>query len=83
MLEFSSSLELIRKHSRRSLAGKYIQDEAYDHHKINGLPLSRWVLHTLISMKYISKNMTLDNYDGLTDPWEHVQNMHNSLELVI
>jgi len=41
MLEFSSSLELIRKHSRRSLAGKYIQDEAYDHHKINGLPLSR------------------------------------------
>jgi hypothetical protein len=27
--------------------------------------------------------MTLDNYDGLVDPREHVQNMGNNLELVI
>jgi len=27
--------------------------------------------------------MTLDNYDGLTDLREHVQNMHRNLELVI
>jgi hypothetical protein len=27
--------------------------------------------------------MILDNYDGLTDPREHVQNMCNSLELII
>jgi hypothetical protein len=27
--------------------------------------------------------MTLHNYDVLIDPKEHVQNLHNSLELVI
>lgn len=27
--------------------------------------------------------MTLDNYDGLTDPMEHVHNMQRSLKLVI
>ena len=27
--------------------------------------------------------MSLDNYDGLTDPREHVQNVHSSLESII
>jgi hypothetical protein len=40
-------------------------------------------LHTLITKKYISTKMILDNYDGLANPREHVQNVRNNLELVI
>jgi hypothetical protein len=32
---------------------------------------------------FILKNITLDNYNGLVNPKEHVQNLWNSLELVI
>jgi len=28
-------------------------------------------------------NISLDNYDGLVDLREHVQNMHSNLELII
>jgi len=45
--------------------------------------LSRKVLNARIPQDYISINMSLDNYDGLVDLREHVQNMHSSLELVV
>jgi hypothetical protein len=38
-------------------------------------------LETLLN--YISTKMTLDNYDGLIDPREHVQNIQSKLELVV
>ena len=42
--------------------------------------LSRHALNTHIPRDYITIKMTLDNYDGLT---EHVQNIRNTLKLVI
>jgi hypothetical protein len=41
------------------------------------------VLNTRIPIDYIPTKITLNNYDGLTDPREHIQNVRNSLELVI
>jgi hypothetical protein len=41
------------------------------------------VLNTCTPKDYIATKMTLDNYNRLTNPREHVQNVHNSLELVI
>lgn len=38
-------------------------------------------LETLLN--YISTKMTLDNYDGLINPREHVQNIQSKLELVV
>lgn len=41
------------------------------------------MLNTRILRDYIATKMTLDNYDKLTDSKKYVQNMCNSLELVI
>jgi len=41
------------------------------------------VLNTHIRIDYIPTQITLNNYDGLTDPKEHIQNVRSSLELVI
>jgi hypothetical protein len=41
------------------------------------------VLNTHIPRDYLATKKTLDNYDGLTDPREHVQNIYNSLKLVV
>jgi hypothetical protein len=65
------------------MIGKYLQDEVYDPHEIKGSFLSNRLLYTPIPKKYIFKKITLDNYDGLIYPWEHVQNMYRNLELVI
>jgi hypothetical protein len=51
-------------------------------HEIKGSPLSRRVAYPH-PKKYVSIKMTLDNYDGLVDPREHVQNMRSNLVLVI
>jgi hypothetical protein len=41
------------------------------------------MLNTRIPRDYIATKMTLDNYDEFTNHREHVQNMHDGLELVI
>jgi hypothetical protein len=64
------------------MTDKYFQDEVYNPHKIKGSPLSRRVAHPH-PKKYISIKMTLDNYVGLVDPREYVQNMRSNLVLVI
>jgi len=43
----------------------------------------RWVMNTCISKDHIFTKMTLNNYDGLTDPREYIQNVQGSLELDI
>jgi hypothetical protein len=40
-------------------------------------------LNTWFPEEYFFMNMSLDNYDGLADPREHVQNMHDSLDMII
>jgi hypothetical protein len=40
-------------------------------------------LNTRLPKDYFFMNISLDNYDGLTAPREHVQNMHSKLELII
>jgi len=50
---------------------------------VEGSSLSKRVLEIKVSKEYISAKMNLDNYDGLTDPREHIQYMRESLELVI
>jgi hypothetical protein len=63
--------------------GQYLLDETYSPNEIKGSHLSRWILYTYILKEYISTKMTLDNYNGVADPREHVQNAHRNLELVI
>lgn len=52
-------------------------------HHIGDSLLFRHVVYTCIPKDYIATKMYLDNYDGLTDPREHVQNICSNLELVI
>jgi hypothetical protein len=56
---------------------EYMQDQIKDS------PMLRRVMNTCIPKDHIFTKMTLNNYDGLTDPREYVQNVQNSLELVI
>jgi hypothetical protein len=57
------------------LPGRYIQNQVYNPHEIKRSLLSRQVLHTPKSKELVSTKMTLNNYNGLTYPWEHVHNM--------
>jgi hypothetical protein len=41
------------------------------------------VLNTHIPRDYLTTKMALNNYDGLIDPREHIQNVHDNLELVV
>lgn len=52
-------------------------------HQIRDSMLSIRVLNTHIPRDYITTKITLANYDGLTDHQEHVQNIRNTMELVI
>ena len=45
--------------------------------------MSKHILNTRILKDYFSMNISLENYDGLTNPREHVKNIHSSLELII
>jgi hypothetical protein len=65
------------------MVGQYLQDETYNPHEIKWSLLTRWILYTHILKDYISTKMTLDNYNGVTDPRKHVQNAHRNLELAI
>jgi hypothetical protein len=40
------------------------------------------VLHTHLSKKFVTAKANLDNYDGLTDSREHIQNVRSTSELV-
>lgn len=50
---------------------------------MRGYSLSKQVLNTWLHKDYISIEKSFDNYDGLTDPGERVQNMRCNLELII
>jgi len=45
--------------------------------------LSKQVLNTRLHKDYIYIEKSFDNYDGLTDPGERVQNMRCNLKLII
>jgi hypothetical protein len=57
-----------------------MHEDIYTPHQIRDSLLSRWVLHTRIPKDYISTKMTLDNYNDLAYPEEHVQNIRSNLE---
>lgn len=84
MLETSSSLEPYRHRIEKQLIGEYMNEDVYTLLiRFEILFLSKQVLHTRIPKEYISIKMTLNNYDGLANPREHVQNIHNNIKLVI
>jgi hypothetical protein len=55
----------------------------YNSYHVRGSFLSKQVLNPRLHKDYISIEKSFDNYDGLTDPGERVQNMHCNLELII
>jgi hypothetical protein len=81
--ETSSSLKPYKYRSEKQPIREYMHEDVYTPHHIQDSLLSRWVLHTRIPKDYISTKMTLDNYNDLVDPREHVQNIQSNLELVI
>jgi len=83
MLESFSSLKPARQKLGRSLTKRYFYDVAHCTQEIKGSLLFKQVLGTYVLKDYIFKKMTLDNYDELTNPREHMQNIRGNLELVI
>jgi len=67
----------------KKLEEKLIRESVYTPHRIKDSPLSMRVLNTRMPRDYLATKKTLDNYDGLTDLREHVQNICSSLKLVI
>lgn len=61
-----------RRRSGKHLEEKFIQEDIYTPYQIRYSPLSRRVLNTHIPIDYNATKMTLENYDGLTDPMKHV-----------
>lgn len=61
---------------------EHIQKNDYSLYKWRGSSLSKQ-LNIQLPKKYISTNISLDNYDGLANSREHLLNMHMCLELVI
>jgi hypothetical protein len=55
----------------------------YNSYHVRGSFLSKQVLNPRLHKDYISIEKSFDNYDGLTDPGERVQNMRCNLELII
>jgi hypothetical protein len=55
----------------------------YNSYHVRGSSLSKQVLNTRLHKDYIYIEKSFDNYDGLTDPGERVQNMRCNLELII
>lgn len=51
--------------------------------QIRNPSLRQNVLKTHLPKDFITTKINLDNYDNLTDPRNHVQNIRNSIELVI
>ena len=45
--------------------------------------MSKHILKNGLSKNYFSMSMNLDNYESLADLREHMQNIHNSLDLII
>jgi hypothetical protein len=62
---------------------KYIEENVYIYNWWRGSSLSKCILNTQLPKDYIPIEISLDNYDWLTNPMENVQNMRSSLELVI
>ena len=81
--KISSSLEPNRRKSSKQLEKEFIQKDVYNPYKIRDSYLSKCLLKTWIPRDYIAIKITLDNYDGLTDPREHVENIRNTVELII
>jgi len=52
-------------------------------YQVEDSSLSKRVLEAKVPMEYLSAKMSLDKYDGLIDPREHIQNVRGNLELVI
>jgi len=83
MLDSSSSSGPHRERYRKRV------EEVSEHHRpahqyqMEGSLLSKRVQEARVPKEYLSAKMSLDTYDGLTDPWEHIQNVRGSLELVI
>jgi hypothetical protein len=50
---------------------------------MKGFSLIQTYIDTQFLEDYFSMKISLDNYDGLANLREHVQNMHSSLELII
>jgi hypothetical protein len=50
---------------------------------MKGFSLIQTYIDTQFLEDYFSMKISLDNYDGLANLREHVQNMHSSLKLII
>jgi hypothetical protein len=46
--------------------------ESPKHILVEESPLCRIISHTRLSRDYVSAKTSLDNYEGLTDPREHI-----------
>jgi hypothetical protein len=68
----SRSLEFIRQKFESSITSQHHQNETSSTHKIKEYLLSKRVLYTHMIKGYISIKITLDNYDDLINPSEHV-----------
>jgi len=53
---------------------------AHHSHQVKESLLCHGVLHTHFTKDYIISKANLDNYNGLTDPGEHIQNIISILE---
>lgn len=64
-----------RQRIERWLVFECILKNAYSPRQVRGSSLSKQVLNTQIPRDYIFTKISLDNYNGLTDLREHVQNI--------
>ena len=62
---------------------EHTQENVYSPYQWRSSPLSKHILSTKLPKKYIFIKMSLNNYDSLANSIEHVQEVFNSLELVI
>jgi hypothetical protein len=78
-------LLLIKKRSQYEIRSIMIWafENKYYFHQMEDYLLSNRVSHTYLSQDCMSENKDLNNYNGLIDPREHIQNTWSNLEPVI
>jgi len=72
MSNSSGSHEPNKKKTKRGSIHEDTQENDYNLHQLRGSSLFKWVLNNWLLKNCISIKMSLDNYDGLIDPREHV-----------
>jgi hypothetical protein len=71
-----------RQRTKRLSVYKHTQRNVYKPYQWRVSPLFKCMLSTRLPEDYVFMKTSLNNYDGLANPKEHVQNMHNNLELI-